>query len=483
MSTENLTPGALPQLSKEETSSHSATETNSVDEKASNGQAYQESAKDIEAAGILAEAPIVTYPEGGLQGWATVLGACCVQFCGFGYTSSFGVYQDYYARVYLTHYSSSAISWIGSTAVFIGIGGGVLSGQLFDRGHFKFTVYSGAFMISFGLFMLSLAKPGAYYQIILAQGICTGIGVGLIYVPSVVVVSHYFHQKRTLAMSIVACGAALGSIVHPIMLNNTLHSSLGFGNSVRASAGVVTAMLVLACALMRTRLPPPKVTVPIVPAMKKFARDGAYMCASLALFFVAIGFYYTLYYLQLNAALHHVDRSFAFYSLVILNACQLLGRLATAFVAQRFGAPLVIMASSGCCAAIVWGMIGIHSPTSVVLVGVFFGFFAGAYQALEAPLVAVLSDDVSEIGARMGIALSFLAVGALIGKLYFLLPFNRKDTNCPLGSPICGALLTHKYIWWKATLFASIMMLTGCAFFVASCVILRRRGKLHPKKA
>ncbi|OJA19838.1 hypothetical protein AZE42_07779 [Rhizopogon vesiculosus] len=32
-------------------------------------------------------------PDGGLQAWATVFGCFLMQFCGFGYLSSFGVYQ------------------------------------------------------------------------------------------------------------------------------------------------------------------------------------------------------------------------------------------------------------------------------------------------------------------------------------------------------------------------------------------------------
>ena len=30
----------------------------------------------------------------------------------------------------------------------------------------KLEVYGGAFLLVFGLFMLSLAKPGAYYQVL-----------------------------------------------------------------------------------------------------------------------------------------------------------------------------------------------------------------------------------------------------------------------------------------------------------------------------
>lgn len=119
-----------------------------------------------------------------------------------------------------------------------------------------------------------------HLQVLLSQGVCAGIGAGLIYVPSIAVISHYFHKKRTLAMSIVAGGSSFGSVIHPIMLNNTFNSSLGFGNSVRASAGLVTGMLLLACCLMRTRLPPPKKVTPIIPAIKKFSKDSAYVAAT-----------------------------------------------------------------------------------------------------------------------------------------------------------------------------------------------------------
>ena len=78
-------------------------------------------------------------------------------------------------------------------------------------------------------------------------------------------------------MAIVASGSSVGAVVHPIMLNNTLHSSLGFGNSVRASAGLVAGMLLLASLLMKTRLPPPQQTIPVGPTVKKFLGDRAYM--------------------------------------------------------------------------------------------------------------------------------------------------------------------------------------------------------------
>jgi len=94
------------------------------------------------------------------------------------------------------------------------------------------------------------------------------------------VVSHYFVKRRALAMTIVASGSSLGAVIHPIMLNNLLARPLGFGNAVRASAGLVTGLLFVACLLMRTRIPPPKHSTDMRKALKKFSRDGAYIAAT-----------------------------------------------------------------------------------------------------------------------------------------------------------------------------------------------------------
>ena len=77
-----------------------------------------------------------TVPDGGLQAWLSVLGGCVHILCSrcldldsccdirflicmatFGYSNSFGVYQDYY--VLRGASSSSNISWIGSLQVRI----------------------------------------------------------------------------------------------------------------------------------------------------------------------------------------------------------------------------------------------------------------------------------------------------------------------------------------------------------------------------
>ncbi|KAJ7246882.1 MFS general substrate transporter [Mycena haematopus] len=397
-----------------------------------------------------------TFPEGGLRAWATVAGAFLVQFCGFGYTTSFGVYQDFYTRDYLTNSSSSAISWIGSINAFILISGGLISGRLFDRGHFHFLVFGGCLLQCFSLFMLSLCKREQFYQVFLAQGIGLGIGAGMVYIPSIAVVSHYFHKRRALAMTIVASGSSLGATLHPIMLNNTF-DSLGFPNAVRASAGLISGLLIIACLLMHPRLPPAATHPEILKALPRFARDAPYVFAVIAMCAYTIGFYFPLFYLQLDAVKHGIDQTLSFYSLVIMNASSFFGRLSPGFFAHRLGVVNMVTAAAGAGAVLILSMIALKSVASVVVIGVLYGYSAGIFVTLMAPLLTVLTDNLGELGLRMGVGFAVVGLGGLI------------------GPPINGALLTSHFIWWRPTLFSGIMAFVGFVFFVATLIALRRK--------
>ncbi|KAJ7111176.1 MFS general substrate transporter [Mycena crocata] len=422
----------------------------------SRGSTTESVEKRLPSVGPLAKPPVFI-PDGGVQAWATVAGSFLIMFCGFGYGSSFGVYQDFYVRTYLLQSSPSAISWIGSVNIFIVLTGGFIAGRLHDRGYFYSLMYGGSFLMALSLFSLSLARPNHFYQVFLAQGIANGIGAGMTYVPCVAVISHHFQKRRALAMTIVASGSSLGAVVHPIMLNNTLSSQLGFGNAVRASAGLVSGLLLLACCLMRTRLPPPKQPLHLGPTLRKFARDKAYTVATIGLGIFTIGFYYPLFYLQLDATQHGLDPTFAFYSLVIMNASSFVGRLCPGIVSQRWGVKPMITIASGCAAVLILAMMSIHNVASVVTIGMLYGFFAGCIVALMGPLLAILTDDLSELGARMGISFAFSGIGILV------------------GPPIDGLLLTDAFIWWRPTLFSGLMALTGFGCFALMLVLHRRK--------
>ncbi|TFK45004.1 major facilitator superfamily domain-containing protein [Crucibulum laeve] len=424
------------------------------------------------------------FPEGGFWGWATVAGAFLIQFCGFGYTDAFGVYQDYYGRIYMPNVNASAISWIGSVNATLATVTGLVIGRLYDRGYFLHILYAGALLSSFSLFMLSLTQPHHYYQAFLTQGIGLGLGTGLLYVPSMAVISHYFDRRLALAMSVASSGISLGAVVHPIMLNNLLniHPRGGgegeermrrqFGNATRASAGLVVGCLGLACLLMRPRLSVVGVRKGgqkkaggegewrmFTTKIRKFSKDGAYVAATLGLTIFSLGFYFPIFYLQLNAITHGLNKTFAFYALVIMNFSTFCSRLTCGFFARRLGVENLIAGAAFTCSIMIFAMMKLDSVASVVVVAVLYGVFSGPFVGLITTLMTILADDIDEVGVRIGVAFAFAGFGDLI------------------GTPITGALLTRDYIWWRGTLFNGIVAILGGSCYVVMLIILHRRRK------
>ncbi|KAF5373392.1 hypothetical protein D9757_009739 [Collybiopsis confluens] len=205
------------------------------------------------------------------------------------------------------------------------------------------------------------------------QGLGTGIAAGMTYVPTYAIVSHYFQRRRAFAMMIVASGSSLGAIVHPIMLNNLL-KRIGFANTARANAALISAMLLVACLLMRTRLPPNKAPLGLKDAFLKFGKDKSYVLATIGYdILTASGSERLLTSRNLDAALHGLDPTFVFYTLVILNGSSLIGRLSPGLLVHRLGVSNML----------IFGMQGI---------------WRGGNSALCSPLVAALAEDQSEIG-------------------------------------------------------------------------------------
>lgn len=125
-----------------------------------------------------------------------------------GIVNTFGVFQTFYKSNLLSSQSASNISWIGGIQAFLLLVIGVATGPIYDAGYFRTLVFVGSFFTVFGMMMLSLCD--AYWQVVLAQALCVGLGSGCLYIPSVAIVSTYFTTKKSFATGIAASGSSLG---------------------------------------------------------------------------------------------------------------------------------------------------------------------------------------------------------------------------------------------------------------------------------
>ncbi|KAF8882584.1 MFS general substrate transporter [Infundibulicybe gibba] len=385
--------------------------------------------------------PVDTLPseedvvDGGVVAWSTVVGGFLTVATTFGYANSFGVYQDLYTRSNTA--SASAISWIGSTQLFFLLAMALPGGKLLDMGYFRITTLIGSLIYVFSLFMVSISHTDKFYQLYLSQGLGMGIGAGLLYVPCVAVQAHHWRARRALAMGIVATGSSLGGIIFPIMLNKLFKSSIGFQWGVRASAFIVLGMLFFANLLM-TAKPRAKAAERPKVDLKAIMTDKPYLISIFSVFIIDWGVFFPYFYFQLFAVLHGVNAQTAFYSVAILNAGAIPGRVIPNMLADHFGPYNVGIPCVISCGILIFAMIGVKTVAGVVVLTILYGFMSGAVLALTAPAFAVLSRDPSEVGIRFGIAFSLTSFGAL------------------MGNPIDGALLGETFPWIKPITFSGV---------------------------
>lgn len=166
---------------------------------------------------------------------------------------SFGVFQTYYVTE--LNRSRSDIAWIGSLAVFQLFFIGVVSGRLMDAGYFRHVTAVGAFLVVFGTMMTSLATE--YWQIVLAHGVCTGMGNGFLLTPMMTLIATYFQRRLPLVFGIAACGSVTGGLIYPIMAR-TLLPTIGFPWTMRAIGFIQLGTFVVALSAARPRQTPKK---------------------------------------------------------------------------------------------------------------------------------------------------------------------------------------------------------------------------------
>lgn len=103
---------------------------------------------------------------------------------------------------------AASIAWIGSIQLFFTTVGCLPAGILLDRGYLKSLIAVGTVLEVVGLISTSFFK--SFWAILFAQGVCMGIGSGLLAIIPVIVVAMFFEKKRMLATGLASTGASVG---------------------------------------------------------------------------------------------------------------------------------------------------------------------------------------------------------------------------------------------------------------------------------
>lgn len=358
-----------------------------------------------------------------------------------------GVFQDYYMRVPLKQYSPGTVAWIPSVETFCMLATGPLAGFIFDNYGPRYLLIIGTFMHVFGLMMASLSTE--YYQFLLSQGFCSGIGACFLFNPAMACIATWFHKKRGMAMGLAVAGSSLGGVLFPIIVSRMI-TETSFGWAMRTCAFIILGNGIIAILTVRSRIPPAGRKFEIMAFFRPL-KEVPMILTTLAIAFFFFGMFPVFSFVTAVANGRGMSLQLAQYLVSILNAGSIFGRTLPGILGDkvgRFNVMTVFCTLTSILILAVW--IPANNNAGEIVFSALFGFSSGAAIGLTPALIAQISP-IREIGVRTGMVFAAGSIGALT------------------GSPIGGALITRDHGGFTyMQLFGGSTCIVGCIFFFAA---------------
>ncbi|CAG9950266.1 unnamed protein product [Clonostachys rosea f. rosea IK726] len=398
--------------------------------------------------------PTEQVSEKGFAPWIFVLSAHLAIMDSWGVVNSYGVFQPYYMT--LLDRSPDDVSWIGSMEVFFLFFLGFFTGRLTDAGYFRHLYITGAFLLCFGVFMASLCTQ--YWQFLLAQGICIGLGNGLLFTPCMTIAGSYFKKKRSLAFGIISAGSVTGGLVFPSMVRQLL-PRIGLPWTLRAIGFIQLGTLIIAGIFLQSHAEPRHSSGPLfnLGTFKKleytFYVIGAFMA-----------FWSSFFAYQYIATFSRDILGLSYPSsldlILILGGAGGPGRVIPGYFGDKVGPVNLYLFCTLVTGVITFCWAAVRTVSGMYAWTVFYGITIGGVQSLFPAGLLSLADDPKEQGTRIGMACTVVSFATLT------------------GAPICGAIIRAQggeYI--GAQVFAGLSLVTAAIFlFLARWIRLRDLG-------
>jgi len=379
------------------------------------------------------------------HGWSWVIlfaaFMCNVTFDGIVF--SFGIFY----LEFLDHFKvgRGPTSWIGSVISGVYAIVGPLASVLANKYGYRKVTIAGSLLSATGFF-LSTLSPNIGVMIF-TYGIMGGVGFGLMYLCSYVMIGHYFERYRALATGIASCGSGVGTFVFA-PLSVWLIQSYGWKGAMWIISGIVVNGVVMG-ALFR---PPPELEVqnPENPPEKKklidfsLLREPTFMIFCFSSFLCLVGFFVPFIYIPDYARKHGLSNREGAFLISIIGITNTIGRVFCGYISDKpWADPLKIYNMS----LIVGGTATIAVPwlttyPLLVAYAAVFGLAVAAYVSLCAIILVEflglekLSNSFGFINMFRGIA---TFIGAPVAGFLFDLTGHYAVAFWVAGASIAGA--------------------------------------------
>jgi len=378
-----------------------------------------------------------------------VVSAFLFLFCSWGVIGCYGTFFVYFKDTLVPSSTASELAWIGSIQHFLAVTVGILTSPWVDYGHMYLMCFAGSLLVVLGEMMASLGYR--YVHLFFAHGFCIGLGAGLLYLPCITCCSEYYSSKhRGKATGIATLGSSIGSLIFPIIFNK-LEPKIGYPWTMRTIGFIMLGLLVCALLLYRPRR---EAMEPRQLFSSHIFKDQTYLVYVFGYFLGMLGLYVPNFFLPSFGKHHQFSPSIFPFTTSFLKAGGIMGRLLSICLTPRIGvfnlyAPRTLIA-----AVLVYCWIPVQQQGSFLAMVILYGFFTGSILSSTPNIISVITEDVSEVNIRLGIASLVAALGILV------------------GPPIAGALLeVEPPAYLRAQIFSAVFLTLSGLFMITTRIL------------
>ncbi|PYY84767.1 MFS transporter [Pseudomonas sp. TKO26] len=405
-------------------------------------------------------------------GWYLVFAAHVLLALIFGAAYSFGAFFSHLQANFDA--GRFSVASVFSLTAFIYYAIGVVSGSLADRFSTRAVVSAGVMLLALGFFVSSKAS-GSLQLFIASFCSLVGLGVGLVYVPTVTAVQRWFVRNRSQASGIALAGTGVGTFIGPLaagllMQHFSWETTMRLFALVILVSGLWVAMLVRGQPQELGLLPDGDQPSASSAGPQTSQQGGMRLAEALAsarfwwyfgaIFCGSVGLFIALVHINPYAQQFAISTTQANLLIGLIGAGNVAGRLFLGTLGDRLGARRLLLLLTGALVALNLFWVGAQGFVTLALFAVLFGVANGGCIALY-PSVAATWFGTRHLGAILGALYVSVGIAALVG-----------------GS--LGGLLFDLYQGYAA----SILLGAACALLsVVLILIAGRQGVQLPAAA
>jgi MFS family permease len=371
--------------------------------------------------------------------WATFV---CLALI-FGVSYSFAAFFESFAAEFSAQRAD--VSWIFGLSGFVyfvlGAGGGMLADRLGPR----IVCSAGMALIALGLLATSWAT--SLLAVSLSYGLLVGLGIALVYTPSIASVQPWFTARRGLAGGIASSGVGAGTLLVPVLLAMAI-GPMPWREAMQLLALGVLVLGLLAAGLLR-RAP----AAPAAPGasgtssaggsasgltLRETLRSPTFRWLYLATVLASPVMFIPFAHVSASARDLGLGEAFAVGLVGLIGVGSLVGRFAIGLLADRLGRAqtLVLMQLSMGASYGLWG--GAGGQAMLVVFALWFGLSYGSIVSL---LPAICMDYFGgrSVASVVGTLYSGAALGNLLGPVLAGAAFDWSGHYLGVMA-VCGVL-------------------------------------------